>query len=107
MLTCLSGERFKDHPKLLQGDNDLLVLTRPDVILEIHLQYLRAGADFIETNTFSGTTISQADYGLEAIVRATFDSILLELVSRYPQLPLGVRIERHCSASRSQSLQYR
>ena len=59
------GERFADHPKDLQGNNDLLVLTRPDVIRTIHEEYLAAGADVVETNTFSGTSIAQADYGLE------------------------------------------
>jgi 5-methyltetrahydrofolate--homocysteine methyltransferase len=63
------GERFKTHPHDLKGDNDLLCLTRPDVIEAIHLQYLEAGADVIETNTFNATTISQADYKLEPIVR--------------------------------------
>src|ERR1700722_15355004 len=62
------GERFKDWPKDLKGNNDLLSLTRPDVIKEIHRQYLEAGADIIETNTFSGTQIGQSDYGLEHIV---------------------------------------
>jgi len=62
------GDRFKDHPRELRGDNDLLVLTRPDVIGDIHRQYLAAGADIIETCTFSGTSIAQADYGLESIV---------------------------------------
>ena len=61
------GERFKDHPKDLQGNNDLLILTRPDVISEIHGQYLAAGADIIETNTFSSTTVAQADYLLEHV----------------------------------------
>jgi 5-methyltetrahydrofolate--homocysteine methyltransferase len=61
------GERFKDHPKDLQGNNDLLILTRPDVIREIHGQYLAAGADIIETNTFSSTTIAQSDYLLEHV----------------------------------------
>ena len=65
----LAGEELKDHPKLLKGDNDLLTLTRPDVIREIHLNYLLAGSDMIETNTFNSTRISQADYGLESIVR--------------------------------------
>jgi hypothetical protein len=60
------GERFKDHPKDLKGNNDLLVLTRPDVIQQIHEQYLAAGADIIETNTFGATTIAQDDYGLAA-----------------------------------------
>jgi 5-methyltetrahydrofolate--homocysteine methyltransferase len=62
------GQRFKDHPVDLQGNNDLLSLTRPDVIKEIHTEYLKAGSDIIETNTFSGTTIAQADYQLEDIV---------------------------------------
>ncbi len=58
------GERFKDHPKDLKGNNELLQLTRPDVIREIHSQYLAAGADMIETNTFGATSIAQEDYGL-------------------------------------------
>src|SRR5947209_12536314 len=61
------GERFADHGKDLRGNNDLLILTRPDVISEIHGQYLAAGADIIETNTFSSTTVAQADYHLEHI----------------------------------------
>ncbi len=63
------GARFADHPRELKGDNDLLVLTRPDVIRDIHRGYLAAGADIIETCTFNGTAIAQADYGLEAVVR--------------------------------------
>lgn len=62
------GERFADHPQDLGGNNDLLTLTRPDIIKEIHLAYLNAGADIIETNTFNGTQISQSDYALEHIV---------------------------------------
>lgn len=62
------GDRFKDHPMDLKGNNDLLSITRPDIIQTIHEQYLEAGADIIETNTFSGTTIAQADYGLEDAV---------------------------------------
>lgn len=61
-------ERFKDHPSPLKGNNDLLSITRPDVIKEIHRAYLEAGADIIETNTFSGTTIAQADYSMEDAV---------------------------------------
>ena len=63
------GRRFAAHPRPLKGDNDLLCLTQPRVIGEIHRGYLAAGADIIETNTFNGTRISQADYGLERIVR--------------------------------------
>ncbi len=62
------GDRFQDSTIDLKGNNDLLVLTRPDVIKEIHTQYLEAGSDIIETNTFSSTTIGQADYKLESIV---------------------------------------
>ena len=63
------GERFREHPRDLRGNNDLLALTRPDVVRAIHEAYLEAGADIIETNTFSSTAIAQSDYGLEGIVR--------------------------------------
>jgi 5-methyltetrahydrofolate--homocysteine methyltransferase len=63
------GERFRDWPKDLKGNNDLLVLTRPEVIGEIHRRYLEAGADIVETNTFNSNATSQADYGTEALVR--------------------------------------
>ena len=59
---------FENHHKSLKGNNDLLSLTRPEIIKEIHRQYFLAGADIIETNTFSGTTIAQADYELESAV---------------------------------------
>ncbi len=62
------GERFKDHPHPLKGNNDLLSLTRPDIIKAIHEAYFEAGADIAETNTFSSTTIAQADYRLEHAV---------------------------------------
>ncbi|MCP4123041.1 MAG: 5-methyltetrahydrofolate--homocysteine methyltransferase [Bacteroidetes bacterium] len=62
------GERFKDHPGSLKGNNDLLSLTRPDIIKQIHREYLEAGADIIETNTFCSTSIAQADYQLENLV---------------------------------------
>jgi 5-methyltetrahydrofolate--homocysteine methyltransferase len=62
------GVRFAEHPHDLKGDNDLLVITRPDVISGIHHEYLAAGADIIETNTFNSTVIAQADYGLEPLV---------------------------------------
>lgn len=62
------GERFKDHSHPLKGNNDLLSLTRPDIIKEIHREYFAAGADIAETNTFSSTTIAQADYHLEDAV---------------------------------------
>lgn len=62
------GERFKDFPHDIKGNNDLLSLTRPDVILAIHKEYLEAGADILETNTFSGTTVAMADYHMEDLV---------------------------------------
>jgi 5-methyltetrahydrofolate--homocysteine methyltransferase len=61
------GARFAAHPSDLKGNNDLLVLTQPEAIAGIHAQYLEAGADIIETNTFSSNAVSQADYGLEAL----------------------------------------
>src|SRR5262245_31300488 len=61
------GDRLKAHSKDVQGNNDLLNLTRPEVIREIHHQYLAAGADIIETNTFSSTSIVQSDYALESL----------------------------------------
>jgi 5-methyltetrahydrofolate--homocysteine methyltransferase len=61
------GERFKDWPRDVKGNNDLLVLTQPEIIRDIHTQYLEAGADIIETNTFNAQVISMADYGMEAL----------------------------------------
>jgi 5-methyltetrahydrofolate--homocysteine methyltransferase len=72
------GSHFLDSKIPLKGNNDLLSITRPDIIKSIHLEYLHAGADIIETNTFSGTTISQADYELEHAVDAiNFESAKL------------------------------
>lgn len=62
------GERFREHNHPQKGNNDLLILTRPDIIADLHDQYYGAGADISETNTFSSTTIGQADYGLEDAV---------------------------------------
>ena len=62
------GERFRDWPSDLKGNNDLLSLTRPEVIRGIHVAYLEAGADIIETNSFNSTAVSMADYGMEALV---------------------------------------
>ena len=66
------GERFAHIPGQLKGNNDLLCLTRPDVIQDIHRKYLEAGADIIETNTFSSTTVSMADYHVEQYVREMY-----------------------------------
>ncbi|MBI4820973.1 MAG: methionine synthase [Deltaproteobacteria bacterium] len=63
------GERFKSHPRDLRGNNDLVTLVRPDIVSQIHRAYLDAGADIIETNTFNSTSISQADYAAEGLVR--------------------------------------
>jgi len=62
------GERFKDHKMLQKGNNDLLSITKPELIKEIHKSYLEAGADIITTNTFNSNRISMADYGLEKLV---------------------------------------
>lgn len=62
------GDRFNDHTHSLKGNNDLLSITRPDIIKEIHRKYFEAGADIAETNTFSGTKIAQSDYKLEDVV---------------------------------------
>jgi 5-methyltetrahydrofolate--homocysteine methyltransferase len=65
--TDFRGRRFADWHRDLRGNNDLLVLTKPDAIRDFHLEYLRAGADIIETNTFASTSIAQADYGMESL----------------------------------------
>ncbi|HUS32479.1 MAG TPA: homocysteine S-methyltransferase family protein, partial [Kofleriaceae bacterium] len=63
------GDRFKNHSHALKGCNDLLVLTQPQAIEDIHLQFLQAGADIVETDTFTATSLALADYGLESVVR--------------------------------------
>ncbi|XP_065563145.1 methionine synthase-like [Artemia franciscana] len=69
------GEEFKDHDKNLQGNNDLLSITQPKIIAEIHQKYFESGADIIETNTFSATWVAQSDYGLESLAyRLNYDS---------------------------------
>lgn len=83
------GQRFKDHPVPLQGNNDLLSLTQPQAIADVHAQYFKAGADIIETNTFSGTTIAMADYQMEELVyELNFESarIAREVADRYTEL---------------------
>jgi 5-methyltetrahydrofolate--homocysteine methyltransferase len=85
---------FEDHPQSLKGNNDLLSLTRPDIIREIHRAYFEAGADIAETNTFSGTTVAQADYDLEfAVYDINFHSAKIaravadEFTAREPDKP--------------------
>src|SRR3954452_9325631 len=63
------GARFRDWPRELRGNNDLLSLTQPALIRDIHAQYLEAGADIIETNTFNSTSIALADYGMQDLAR--------------------------------------
>ena len=93
------GEAFADHGRDLQGNNDLLSITQPQIIEEIHRKYLQAGADLIETNTFNATSISQADYGTEAhaydinmaaaqIARRAVDAAMAEDPSR-PRFVVG------------------
>ncbi len=86
------GERFAAHPCQLKGNNDILVLTRPDIIQSIHEKYLRAGADIIETSTFNANAISQADYGCEALcaeINRTAVRLAREVARRYstPEKP--------------------
>jgi 5-methyltetrahydrofolate--homocysteine methyltransferase len=81
---------FENHDKSLKGNNDLLSITRPDIIKDIHRQYFLAGADIVETNTFSGTWIAQADYGLEdAVYRINYESakIAKEVASEFSDKP--------------------
>lgn len=88
------GDFFKDAEKPLKGNNDLLSITRPEIIKDIHRQYYEAGADIAETNTFSGTTIAQADYGLEdAVYKINYESAKIareiadELTAKEPHKP--------------------
>jgi 5-methyltetrahydrofolate--homocysteine methyltransferase len=86
------GERFRDYGRDIKGNNDLLSLSRPDIIAGIHRAYLEAGTDIIETNTFNSTAVSQADYGMQALVP--------ELNYRSAQLARGVADEFARSAGR-------
>ena len=79
------GERFKDFPHSLKGNNDLLSLTQPQAIKAVHAKYFEAGADIVETNTFSGTTIGMADYHLEEYVyELNFQSAKIALAAVTP-----------------------
>ncbi|MEE9429622.1 MAG: methionine synthase, partial [Melioribacteraceae bacterium] len=88
------GEQFKNHPCLIKGNNDILSLTQPQIIKDVHKEYLEAGADIIETNTFSGTSISQADYQMEKFVYdINFQSaklakeVTIEITAKNPSKP--------------------
>ena len=88
------GERFKEYPISLQGNNDLLSLTQPEAIKTIHAKYFEAGADIVETNTFSGTTIAMADYQMQDLVyELNYQSakiakeVALEFTAREPHKP--------------------
>lgn len=88
------GERFKNHSKALKGNNDLLALVRPDILATIHRQYFEAGADIVETNTFSSTQIAQADYALEdAVYDLNYESARIakevadEITAKEPNKP--------------------
>ena len=88
------GERFKDWPSPLQGNNDLLSLTQPEAIASVHAKYFEAGADIVETNTFSGTTIAMEDYGMQDLVyELNYESakiakrVAQEFTAKEPQKP--------------------
>ena len=88
------GDRFDNHTDDLKGNNDLLSITQPQIIREIHTAYLKAGADIVETNTFNATSISQADYALEHLVtELNFESARLareacdEVTAQNPDRP--------------------
>jgi len=92
--TDFRGERFQGHLHDLRGNNDLLSLTRPDVIEAIHLKYFEAGADMVETNTFSSTVIAQADYKLEPLV-AELNTAAAQVAVR-AALKAEARLGRRC-----------
>ncbi len=88
------GERFKDYPSPLKGNNDLLSITQPHAIAEVHRLYFEAGADIVETNTFSGTSIAMADYNMEDLVyELNFESAKIartvadEFTAKHPDKP--------------------
>jgi 5-methyltetrahydrofolate--homocysteine methyltransferase len=98
------GERFTDWPSDLKGNNDLLSLTQPQIIRDIHTQYLGAGADIIETNTFNATRIAMADYGMEELAyeinvasaqlaRAAADAVTAQTPAK-PRLVAGVIVRK-------------
>ena len=93
------GERFAAHARDLKGNNDLLLLTRPDIIGGIHRDYLAAGADIVETNTFNATAVSQAATGLVAEMRARLNDMNVRLSQQ------DAKIERQDAKIERQSLE--
>jgi 5-methyltetrahydrofolate--homocysteine methyltransferase len=87
------GARFKDHGRDLRGNNDILILTQPDAIRAIHLEYYQAGADIAETNTFSCTTIGQAEYGLEHLAYEL--NVALSICRSLQTISIGRLSSRH------------
>src|SRR3989338_2901801 len=104
------GERFRAHSKLLQGNNDLLSITKPDVIQAIHRAYLEAGADFIETNTFNANSISQSDYDLSDLSyelnyasAKIAKAVATEISQKTPEIPRYV-VGALCPTNRTASI---
>ena len=89
------GLRFQDWPRELRGNNDLLSLTQPRLVRDIHWQYLEAGADILETNTFNSTSIALADYGMEGLARE-----FNEASARLARETIGAWQTRHPGATR-------
>ena len=86
------GERYKSHPHELRGNNDLLVITRPDVITDIHNEFLEAGADILETNTFNGTRTSQVSLASWSAITVTFICMAQTLHSLNLSVPITARL---------------
>jgi len=87
------GTRFADWPRDVQGNNELLSLTRPDIIAQIHRDYLEAGADILETNTFNAQRISMADYGMEELsyeLNVASARIARDQACEQPRVPFGL-----------------
>jgi len=113
------GEKFRDHPLSQKGNNDLLTLTNPAIISDIHLKYLEAGADIITTNTFNANRISMADYGMESQVRElNFEGdfalayVIAHEVGHHIQNQLGIMeevssLQQRSSQTRSNALSVR
>src|SRR5690625_3184737 len=99
------GDRFKDHPRSVKGNNDLLSITQSGTVKEVHRGFLEAGADIISTNTFNSTRIAMADYGMEDLVRELniqSAKIAKEVADEFSRLtPDKPRSEEHTSELQS------